>query len=67
MADSGSNWCHLDDAEAEEPAIEHDDLVLIGAFVQHVAQGEERRGVGQHGAPPGRVALVSDDQVLLVR
>ncbi len=31
-----------------------------------MAQGEERRGVGQHGAPPGWVALVSDDQVLLV-
>lgn len=31
-----------------------------------MAQGEERRRVGQHGAPPGRVALVSDDQVLLV-
>lgn len=29
-------------------------------------QGEERRGVGQHSAPPGWVALVSDDQVLLV-
>lgn len=32
-----------------------------------MAQGEERRGVGQHGAPPGWVALVSNDQVLLVR
>lgn len=31
-----------------------------------MAQGEERWGVGQHSAPPGRVALVSDDQVLLV-
>ena len=31
-----------------------------------MAQGEERRGVGQHGAPPGWVALVGDDQVLLV-
>lgn len=31
-----------------------------------MAQGEERRRVGQHSAPPGRVALVSNDQVLLV-
>lgn len=57
---------HLDDAEAEVSSIEHDDFVLVGSFVEDVAQGEERRGVGQHGAPPGRVALVSDDQVLLV-
>lgn len=31
-----------------------------------MAQGEERRGVGQHSAPPRRVALVSDDEFLLV-
>lgn len=31
-----------------------------------MAQGEERGGVGQHSAPPGWVALVSNDQVLLV-
>lgn len=57
---------HLDDAEAEVPPVQHDDLVLVGAFVQDVAQGEQGRGIGQDGAPPGRVALVSDDQVLLV-
>lgn len=57
---------HLDDAEAEVAPVEHDDFVLVGPFVQHVAQGEERRGVGQHGAPPGGVAFVSDHQVLLV-
>lgn len=57
---------HLDDTEAEVSSIEHNDFVLVGSFVEDVAQGEERRGVGQHGAPPGRVALVSDDQVLLV-
>lgn len=31
-----------------------------------MAQGEERRGVGEHSAPPGRVSFVGDDQVLLV-
>lgn len=57
---------HLDDAEAEVPPVEHDDLVLVGPLVQDVAQGQQRGGVGQHGAPPGRVALVRDHQVLLV-
>jgi len=32
---------HLYDAEAEVSSIEHNDFVLIGAFVQDVAQGEE--------------------------
>lgn len=31
-----------------------------------MAQGEERRGVGQHSTPPSWVTLVSNDQVLLV-
>lgn len=57
---------YLDDTEAEVSSIEHYDFILVGAFVEDVAQREERLGVGQHGAPPGRVALVSDDQVLLV-
>ena len=57
---------YLDDTEAEVSSIEHNDFVLIGAFVEYVAQGEEWLGVRQHSAPPGWVALVSDDQVLLV-
>lgn len=63
---NGSNWSHLDDAEAEVSTIEHDDLVLVRAFVQYMAKGEEGGSIGQHSTPPGRVALMSDDQVLLV-
>lgn len=57
---------YFDDTEAEVTSIEHYDFVLVGALVENVAQSEERLGIGEHGAPPGRVALVGDDQVLLV-
>lgn len=57
---------NLDDAEAEMTAVKHDDLVLICALIENMAQGEEGRRVGQDRAPPGWVALVSNDQVLLV-
>lgn len=58
---------HLDDPEAEVASVEHDDLVLVGPLVQDVSEREQRGRVGEDGAPPGRVALVSDHQVLLVR
>lgn len=56
----------LDDSEAEEPLVEHDDLVLVAAVVHDVAQGEQRGHVGQDGAAPHRVALVGDQHLLLV-
>lgn len=61
-----SKSSHLDDTEAEVSSIKHNDFVLVGAFVKDMAQGEERLCIGEHSAPPGRVALMSDDQVLLV-
>lgn len=42
--DSESRLCsrsHFDDSEAEIPPIQHNDLVLVGSFVEDVAQGEE--------------------------
>lgn len=32
---------HLDDAEAEVAPVEHDDFVLVGSFVEDVAQRQE--------------------------
>lgn len=58
--------CNLDDAEAEEPLVQHDDFVLIAAVVHDVTQRQKRRHVGQDGAPPNRVALVRYQHFLLV-
>lgn len=57
---------HLDDTEAEVAPVEHDDLVLVGGVVQDVAQRQQRGRVAEDGAAPGGVALVRDDQPLLV-
>ncbi|KAF3845301.1 hypothetical protein F7725_008464 [Dissostichus mawsoni] len=57
----------LDAAALRVASVEHDDLVLVGPLVQDVSERQQRGRVGEDGAPPGRVALVSDHQVLLVR
>ena len=46
--------------------VEHDDLVLVRGVVQDVAQRQQRGRVAEDGTAPGRVALVRDDQPLLV-
>lgn len=46
--------------------VQHDDLVLVGAVVDHVPQREQRVSAGQHGLTPGRVALVADHQAAAV-
>ena len=45
--------------------MQHEHLVLIRALVYHVPQGQQLLLVGQHGAPPGWVALMADDHFLL--
>lgn len=56
----------LDDAEAQEPLVEHYDLVVVRVVVDDVAQREQRRHAGQDGPPPRGVPLVRDDELLLV-
>lgn len=57
---------YLDDFEAEVAFVQHDDLILVGAVIDHVPQREQRVAAGQHGLSPGWVALVADDQVAAV-
>lgn len=59
-------WTHLDDLEAEVAFVQHDDLVLVRAVVDHVPQREQRVAAGQHRLAPGGVALVADDQAAAV-
>lgn len=56
----------LDDSEAEEPLVEHDDFVLVAAVVHDVAQRQQGRHVCQNCAAPHRVALVGYQHLLLV-
>lgn len=56
----------LDDFEAEVAFVQHDDLVLVRAVVDHVPQREQRVAAGQHRLAPGRVALVANDQAAAV-
>lgn len=56
---------YLDHLEAQEASVQHDDLILVCALVYHMPQGQQLLLVGQHGAPPGRVALMADDHFLL--
>lgn len=56
----------LDDLEAEVAFVQHDDLVLVGAVVDHVPQREQRVAAGQHRLAPSGVALVADDQAAAV-
>lgn len=56
----------LDDFEAEVAFVQHDDLVLVRAVVDHVPQREQRVAAGQHCLAPGGVALVADDQAAAV-
>lgn len=56
---------YLDDLEAQETPVEHDDLVLISTLVHHVPQSQQLLLVGQHSAPPGWVSLVADHDFLL--
>lgn len=46
--------------------VQHDDLVLVCAVVDHVSQREQRVAAGQNRLPPRRVALVADDQAAAV-
>lgn len=46
--------------------VQHDDLVLVRAVVDHVSHGEQRVAAGQHRLAPRRVALVADDQAAAV-
>lgn len=57
---------YLDDLEAEVAFVQHDDLVLVRAVVDHVPQREQRVAAGQHRLAPGGVALVADDQAAAV-
>ena len=46
--------------------VQHDDLILIRAIIDHVSQSEQRVAAGQHGLTPGRVTLVADYQAAAV-
>lgn len=46
--------------------VEHDDLVLVRGVIQDVAQRQQRGRVAEDRAAPGRVALMRDDQPLLI-
>ena len=46
--------------------VQHDDLILVRAVVDHVSQSEQRVAAGQHRLTPGGVALVADDQAAAV-
>lgn len=56
---------YLDDLEAQETPVEHDDFVFVGTLVHHVPQGQQLLLVGQHRTPPGWVSLVADHDFLL--
>ena len=45
----------LDDPEADVALVEHDDLVLMGAVVNDMPEGQQRRGTRENGLPPSRV------------
>lgn len=57
---------HLDDSEAKEAFVQHDDLVLVTAVIHNVAESEQRRHVGQDSAAPHRITLVRDQHLLLI-
>lgn len=57
---------YLDDLEAEVAFVQHDDLVLVCAVVDHVPQGEQCFAAGQHRLTPGGVALVANHQAAAV-
>lgn len=58
---------HFNDPEAQVASVEHDDLILIGAVVHDVPQGEQRGRVGQHCAPPRGVPFMSYHEVFFMR
>lgn len=57
---------YLDDLEAEVAFVQHDDLVLVRAVIDHVSEGEQRVAAGQHGLPPGGVTFMADYQAAAV-
>lgn len=57
---------YLDDLEAEVAFVQHDDLVLVRAVVDHVSHREQRVAAGEHRLAPSGVALVADDQAAAV-
>lgn len=57
---------YLDDLEAEVAFVQHDDLILIRAVIDHVSQCEQRVAAGQHRLTPSGVTLVADDQAAAV-
>lgn len=56
---------HLNDLEAQEAPMEHDDLVLVGTLIHHVPQSQQLLLVGQHRSSPGWISLVADHHLLL--
>lgn len=46
--------------------VQHYDLVLVRAVVDHVPQREQCVAAGEHRLSPGGVALVADDQAAAV-
>lgn len=64
--DSPSQPFYLYDLEAEVAFVQHDDLILIRAIVDHVPQREQRVAAGQHRLTPSGVTLVADDQAAAV-
>ncbi len=57
---------HLDDSEAKETFVQHDDLVLVTSVIHNVAESKQRRHVGQDSAAPHRVAFVRDKHLLFI-
>lgn len=57
---------HLDNSEAEEAFVQHDDLVFVTAVVHDVAESQQRRHVCQDGAAPHGVTLMRDEHLLLI-
>lgn len=57
---------HLDDSEAEEAFVQHDDLVLVTAVIHNMSESKQRRHVSQNSAAPNRIALVRDQHFLFV-
>lgn len=45
---TNSSLClfYLDDLEAEMPLVQHDDLILVRAIIDHVSQSEQRVTAG---------------------
>lgn len=63
---SQTHLCYLDDFEAQVAFVQHDDLIIVCAIINHVPQREQRVAAGQHGLTPSGVTLVADHQAAAV-